>query len=439
MKRIADPAVAIVEFSKRRFSKSSVTTDGNGLYEEKLSPDAFADRIISDVISKGDAALLHISEKIDGCELGFFEIPQDSIESAADSLTPENRNAIDLACERVRRFQETAKPNSWEDPSKEFGEIVSPVDSVAAYVPGGSASLVSTVIMCVVPAKVAGVPNVFVSTPASGDRLPQDEILYAAHAAGADRVFKLGGAQAIAGFAYGTESIPKVDVVCGPGNVFVTAAKRAVVGDVGIDGLNGPTETAIVADWSANPSWVAADLIAQAEHDTLASPFLIAFSGDFADEVDREIEGQLTYLPRSAVARAAIENNGYSVIVKSHEEAQAVVAAAAPEHLSVVLRECGDPVKWAKSVGGLFLGEYSPEVICDYVAGPSHVMPTGRTARFASALSVRTFLRFTPFINLPQARFEEIAPVAVNLARMEKLEGHARAAGIRIRPSGDSG
>ncbi len=427
--------MAIDEFTTRNVVTSNITTDGNGLYDCMLSPKGFAKRVISDVKRTGDDAIKLISKHLDGSNLDVIEVPQEAVKSIANSsvVAVEVRSAIDHAAERIERFQKAAKPASWADSNSGFGEIVAPVNSVGAYVPGGSALLVSTLLMSVIPARVAGVKNVYVSTPVRRDQLPHPALLYAAHISGVDRVFKVGGAQAIAAFAYGTQTFPKVDIVCGPGNVFVTAAKKQVVGDVGIDGLNGPTETCVVADEFAKPSWVAADLIAQAEHDTLASPLLVTFSNLFADAVEHAITRQLVNLPRRSIAEKAINTHGRIVIVNSIKEAMRVVEAFAPEHLSLHLHNSiTDTAQWANSVGGLFLGEHSPEVIGDYVGGPSHIMPTGRTARFASALSVRTFLRFVPFVALGASEFKQLADTATQLAELEQLNGHALSTQIRL-------
>ena len=333
----------------------------------------------------------------------------------------------------MRKFQERGLPKSWNDGTGNIGERVTPLKSVAAYVPGGTAPLASTVIMTVVPAKVAGVDEIIVATPTPGDLMPHPAILAAANIAGADRIFRLGGAQAIAALAYGTQSVPAVDLICGPGNVWVTAAKKLVYGDVGIDGLYGPTETLVIADESADPHFAAADLIAQAEHDTLAMPVLVALSESIIERTEAEIERQLEKLPRSDTARSAFSNRGVAVVVSNTDEAIEVANAAASEHVCILTENAGDLAKKIRNAGGLFVGEWSAEVMADYVAGPSHVMPTAGTARFSSALSARNFVRITPVLTFDDNTFLELARDAEILAELEGLHGHVAASERRRR------
>jgi histidinol dehydrogenase len=287
--------------------------------------------------------------------------------------------------------------------------------------------------MTVVPAKVAGVEEIIVVTPAPGDSMPHPAVLAAAKIAGASRVFKLGGAQAIAAMAYGTETVPSVDLICGPGSAWVTAAKKLVYGDVGIDGLYGPTETLVIADDSADPRFTASDLIAQAEHDTVAMPILVGLSDEIIDKTEAEIERQLEDLPRENIARAAFTNRGVAVVVETTLEAIAVANAAAPEHLCILTADADDLVDKVTSAGGLFVGEWSAEVMADYVAGPSHVMPTAGTARFSSALSVRNFVRVTPVLTFDDDTFLKLSKDAELLAKLEGLHGHAAASEYRRR------
>lgn len=437
MRRIVGVKAAVEHFQRVRASGGAlndrVKSRGRSLYDGELSPLEIAARVIGEVRAGGDGALKRISSAIDGVPLAFIEVPRTDVEGALKRIPASAREALETAAERVRAFQQAAKPKGWSDPSGQLGETVTPVDRVGAYVPGGTAPLASTVIMTVVPARVAGVREVVLTTPAPGDALPHPAVLAAAAIAGADRVFKIGGAQAIAALAYGTETVPKVDLVCGPGNIFVTAAKKLVYGDVGVDGLYGPTETLVIADERADPDYCAADLIAQAEHDYMAMPVLVTTSEAVAAKIEAALERRLSKLARQAIASGSIEANGATVVVRSIEEAIEVANAVAPEHLCLSVK---DPSKYAglvRSAGGLFLGESSAEVMADYVAGPSHVMPTGGTARFASALSVRHFLRVTPFLNLSEKSFLEIAPKAAELARLEGLGGHAEAAETRLK------
>ena len=404
-----------------------------GPQPDDAEADEVAARILDDVRRDGDRAVKRISGELDGEALAFLEVPKSEIDAALVAIPFETREALETAAERVSAFQSAALPESWHDNERHFGELITPVKRVGAYVPGGTAPLASTVIMTVVPARVAGVDEIYLTTPAPGDSLPHPAVLAAAAIAGAHRVFKIGGAQAIGAFAFGTETVPAVDLIVGPGNIWVTAAKRQLFGRVGIDGLYGPTETLVVADESSDPEFCASDLLAQAEHDTRARPILVSTTIKVADEIEAALERQLAVLPRKAIAGEAIESNGVSVIVASVEEAIEVANAVAPEHLCLAIADPAPYIPLVRNAGGLFAGEYSAEVMGDYVAGPSHVMPTGGTARFASALNVRHFLRFMPVVDLDREGFLAIARQAAELARTEQLQGHANAAEIRLK------
>jgi histidinol dehydrogenase len=399
--------------------------------------DEEADRVAAEILAEvrrdGDAAIKRISSELDGEPLGFLEVARKDIDAALDAIPSETREALETAAERVRAFQTAAMPKAWHDDERHYGELVTPVKRVGAYVPGGTAPLASTVIMTVVPAQVAGVEEIYLATPAVGDNLPHPAVLAAAAIAGADRVFKMGGAQAIGALAYGTETVPAVDLIVGPGNVWVTAAKRQLFGRVGIDGLYGPTETLVVADETSDAEFCASDLLAQAEHDVRARPILVSTSAQVADGVEDALKRQLVELPRKAIAGQAVKDNGVSVIVASVEEAIEVANVVAPEHLCLTIDDPSPYIPLVRSAGGLFAGEYSAEVMGDYVAGPSHVMPTGGTARFASALNVRHFLRYTPVVDLDAEGFMAIARQASVLARTEGLHGHANAAELRMK------
>jgi histidinol dehydrogenase len=434
LKRVFGATAGIEHFRRERNVPSeAVLSDGNGLFPDRVSPDEFAARVIRIVREEGDAGLRRVSAALDGTTPGAFEVPGSAIDRALEQLDSASRSAFELAAERVRQFQGRGLPKSWNDGTGMFGERVTPLSSVAAYVPGGTAPLASTVIMTVVPAKIAGVDEIIVATPAPGDAMPHPAILAAARIAGASRVFRLGGAQAIAALAYGTESVPAVDLICGPGSAWVTAAKKLVYGDVGIDGLYGPTETLVIADGSADPRFTAADLIAQAEHDTVAMPVLIALSEDIVEMTEAEIERQLEDLPRGDTARAAFANRGVAVVVSDTDEAIQVANAAAPEHLCILTEDAVHLVEKVRSAGGLFVGEWSAEVMADYVAGPSHVMPTAGTARFSSALSARDFVRVTPVLTFDDDTFLKLSNDAELLAKLEGLHGHAAASEYRRR------
>ncbi|WFG39332.1 histidinol dehydrogenase [Candidatus Lucifugimonas marina] len=434
VKRVIGAAAGIEYFKRERnLPVEAVMSDGRGLFPDKVSPNEFAARVIDIVRNEGDAGLARINTALDGSSPDVFEVPQSEIDSALANLDPASIAAFELAAERVRKFQSRGLPKSWSDGTGKFGEKVTPLNSIAAYVPGGTAPLASTVIMTVVPAQVAGVKEIIVATPAPGDSMPHPAVLAAAKIAGASRVFKIGGAQAVAALAYGTESIPAVDLVCGPGSAWVTAAKKLVFGDVGIDGLYGPTETLVIADESADPRFTASDLIAQAEHDTVAMPILVALSEEIVDKTQIEIDKQLAELPRGSTAEAAFSNRGVAVIVDSTSEAVDVANAAAPEHLCILTADADDLVDSVTSAGGLFVGEWSAEVMADYVAGPSHVMPTAGTARFTSALSVRNFVRVTPVLTFDDETFLKLSKDAELLAKLEGLHGHAAASEYRRR------
>jgi histidinol dehydrogenase len=424
-----EAALAAVAEARSR-AEAEIRTDGNGLYERALTPDEFARRVIAEVRRDGDAAVRRVTKSLDGVEPGPFEVPRERVAAALRKVKPETRAALEKAAERVRRFQQSAMPKSWRDKSGQFGEEVRPLGRAGIYIPGGTAPLASSVIMTVVPARVAGVDEVVIATPARGDDDPHPVVLAAAAVAGADRVFRIGGAQAIAAMAYGTETVPRANIVCGPGNAFTTAAKKAVFGDVGVDGLYGPTETAVIADDTADPAYAAADLLAQAEHDVVALPVLIATSAKAADRIEAEITSQLRKLPRREIAAKAVAN-GITAVVGSVEDAIRVANALAPEHLCVSVKDAARYLPQIRYAGGIFLGEFSAEVMADYVAGPSHVMPTGGTARFASALSVRNFVRISPFLNFDEKSFLALARDAATLAYEEGLDGHAAAAELR--------
>ena len=436
MRRVIGLEAALQAVQEVRHSGSrEILTDGNGLYPNRMTPDEFAQRVIADVRRDGDTAIRRITNALDGVITPAdtpLEVPADRVRAAINQVSPATRNALKLAVKRVEAFQKAAKPVSWRDESGEFGEEVRPLGRAGVYVPGGSAPLASSVVMTVVPARVAGVDEIILATPGRAGQDPHPVVLAAAALGGANRVFSIGGAQAIAAMAYGTESVPKVDIVCGPGNAFTTAAKKAVFGDVGVDGLYGPTETAVIADDSADPVFAAADLLAQAEHDVVALPVLITVSARIADAIEAEVASQIGALPRNRIAAAAVER-GLSIVVDSVYDAISVANALAPEHLCVSVRDASDHLPQIRYAGGIFLGEYSAEVMADYVAGPSHVMPTGGTARFASALSVRNFLRVSPFLNLSEKAFMDLASDASELARAEGLDGHAAAADRRRR------
>ena len=382
--------------------------------------------------ASGDAALRRYTKALDGAEDYSIVVPKEEIDAALESIDPGLREALEEAADRVRSFHQACLPVGWFDQATGLGQAIHPLESVGIYIPGGTASYPSTVLHTVIPARVANVKRVAIASPPQRDGATSPVVLAAARIAGAQEVYRVGGAQAIAALALGTETIPKVDKVFGPGNIFVTLAKRKLYGQVGIDGLYGPTETMIIADESANPVLCAADLLAQAEHDPLAIPILITNSLSLAQAAAKQVECQLRHLERRDVANASLANQGAIGVVDTLDQAIVLANEFAPEHLSLLV---ADPQTMASRVtrtGGIFLGEASPEVLGDYNAGPSHVMPTGGAARFASALGLHDFVRVTSLIGLNPSQAKGLYATAARIARAEGLTAHARAAELRL-------
>jgi histidinol dehydrogenase len=419
------------------FSVSQSVLDGiTKLFGESLTPEQAVTRILADVRKRGDAALKDWSQRLDNRSAETFRVPAQKLADAIKSISDEELNALKTSIERVRRFHNRQPLNSWmmQEGDGTLGQFIRPIKRVGLYVPGGTAPLPSTVIMSAVPAQVAGVKEIVVVVPPNRATGEVAEITLAACAlVGVKEVYTLGGAQAIAALAYGTESIRAVDKIFGPGNLFVTLAKRQVFGVVGIDGLAGPTETMVIADDSSTPAWVAADLLAQAEHDVLASAILLTPSRKLAEAVQVEVGRQMETLPRAEILAQSLPGQSGIVVTKDLDEAAALNNAYAPEHLCLAV---ADP--WAMSekitnAGGIFMGEHSFEVLGDYVAGPSHVMPTGGSARFASPPNVWDFVHIISLLALNPAATAQIAPLAARIARAEGLDGHARSADCRTK------
>lgn len=404
-------------------------------FGEDLTPRQVVEQIISDVSSGGDAALLDYARRFEGSEPDSLEVKREEIASASSKISPELDSALRLAAQRIRDFHLNHKRQSWIDFGEGgLGQWIRPLEKVGIYVPGGTACYPSTLLMGAIPARIAGVKEVIVTTPSKGGEI-SPATLAAADIAQVDRVFSVGGAQAIAALAFGTQSIPKVDKICGPGNVFVQLAKKTVYGTVDIDGMYGPTETVVLADEYADPAICAADLLSQAEHDPLASAILITNSPELAMKVEGEIERQLAELERREIAAASLEANGGMVIVDDMEQAAELINSYAPEHLLVMIRDAWSYLDKLENAGGIFVGESSPEVIGDYIAGPSHIMPTGGAARFGSPVTVDDFLKTTSIVAVNSETFKKIAPAALTIARAEGLGGHARAVEIRSTKS----
>jgi len=409
------------------------------VFGEGVTPQEGVRRILADVRARGDMALCEWTARIDGQRLERFDVPREEWAAALDRLPADLQASLRLAAERIRAFHARQPIPTWSttELGGVLGQTVTPLHRVGVYVPGGTAPLPSSLLMSAIPARVAGVRQVVVTTPPRrSDGAIPDVILAAAHLAGVDALYRIGGAQAVAALAFGTESISRVDKIVGAGNLFVTLAKQQVFGQVGLDGLAGPTETVVVADDSAHPAWVAADLLAQAEHDVLATAILLTPSRTLAEAVQAEVSRQLESRGRAEIIAASLAGQSGIVITADVAEAVRLADEFAPEHLCLSVR---DPQSWAGRVshaGGLFLGERSFEVLGDYVAGPSHVMPTGGTARFASPLNVLDFVRITNVIALDEATAAELSVHAARIAQAESLDAHAQAAQYRAADDG---
>ena len=405
------------------------------LFGKSLTPQEVVKRIINDVIEKGDLALIEWTKKLDNTDISnSIEIKINQMETALESIDMDIKEVLIKTIDRILAFHRKQPISSWttNDLGGSLGQIITPIQRVGFYVPGGSAPLISTIIHSVCPAIIAGVEEMIIVSPP-----PISPIILATCNMMRDfnvklRVFRIGGIQAIAALAFGTESVPKVNKIVGPGNIFVTLAKREVFGIVGIDGITGPTEAVILADESANPELIASDLLAQAEHDFLSIPILLTTSADLANMVKNSIEEQMPKLSRAEIAQFAIENNGGIILVTNIKEAISVINDFAPEHLTIITKYPQEILPQIKNSGGIFLGESSCEVMGDYIAGPSHVMPTGGAAKFSSPLSVLDFLKITSLIALDTKTVKSIAPLAELLARNEKLTAHSEAARRRI-------
>jgi histidinol dehydrogenase len=403
------------------------------LFGPGLSPEETVRRIVRTVRDEGDTAVVRFNQALDGSAAAPIKVDESEIASAYAVLDSELVDALRLAAKRIRIHHERQLECSWKAFEVEgLGQVVRSIQRAGVYMPGTSVVYPSSLLMTAIPARVAGVEEVYVASPAAADGSISPLKLVAADIAGVDGIFRAGGAQAIAAFAHGTETIPRADKIFGPGSIWVAMAKREVFGITGIDALYGPTETVVVADEFADATICAADLLAQAEHDEIASPILITPSVDLAERVSVEVERQIQSLERETVARAAFENRGGAVIVSSLEEAIDLANIYAPEHLCLLIRDGWRFAPQVRNAGGLFVGEASPEALGDYIAGPSHVMPTGGSARYASPLSVNDFMKVTSLIAVDSAVTQELAAAAAVIARAEGLTAHARALELRI-------
>ena len=402
--------------------------------EEDVS--RIVDEIIARVRAEGDAALFDYAEKLDRAKLTALEVTAEEIEAGWQAVGEEFRKTLTLARQNIAAFHRRQLHDDFvitDQPGILLGQRYTPIERVGVYVPGGTASYPSTVLMDVVPAKLAGVKEIVMVTPPAPDGSIKPEILAAAKVAGVDRIFKLGGAGAVAALAYGTKSVPKVDKIVGPGNIFVATAKRKVFGLVDIDMIAGPSEILVVADGGCNPAWVAADLLSQAEHDKLASAVLVTDSEELAQAVAAELERQLALLPRREIAAASIEANGKIILTESLEEAVRIANPIAPEHLELSVADPFALLPGVKNAGSIFLGRHVPEALGDYLAGPNHTLPTSGTARFSSPLGVDDFVKRSSFLYYSPDALEKVADRVVDFAQREGLDAHGRSVAIRFQ------
>lgn len=390
--------------------------------------------ILSDVRRNGDQAVLSYTRKFDGAELDALEVSQEEIQEAFAGVEPEFLNILKEAADNIRAFHAKQVRNSFliaERPGIVLGQKVTPIEKVGIYVPGGTAAYPSTVLMDTIPAKIAGCPQIVMTTPPDRNGKIPPAILAAAKIAGVDRIFKAGGAQAIGALAYGTESVPKVDKIVGPGNAFVAEAKKQVFGTVAIDMIAGPSEILVIADGKSNPAHVAADLLSQAEHDKLASAVLVTDSEALAQAVSEELEKQLPQLPRAEIARASIENNGKIIVADSLMDGISIANEIAPEHLELMVDDPFSYLDAIQNAGSIFLGRSCPEALGDYFAGPNHTLPTSGTARFSSALGVDDFVKKSQFTYYTAQALENAADKIRYFAEKEGLQAHGRSVMIR--------
>jgi histidinol dehydrogenase len=390
--------------------------------------------IIRDVAQNGDRALISYAKRFDRAEISTLEVPREELDAALASVPEELLLAMRTAAENIRAFHSMQLREGFrmERPNGVYmGQKITPIEKVGLYIPGGTASYPSTVFMNAIPAKLAGCALVVMTSPPSAGGTIAAPILAAAKLAGVDRVFRAGGAQAVAALAYGTETIPKVDKIVGPGNAYVAEAKRQVFGRVAIDMIAGPSEILVVADETAKPAFVAADLLSQAEHDRLATAVLLTTSRALAENVSAEVERQLKTLPREEIARASIENNGRIVVLEDLMSAVELANELAPEHLELCVAEPERYLAYVKNAGSVFLGNDCPEALGDYLAGPNHTLPTSGTARFSSPLGVDDFVKKTQYTYFSSEAFAQLSDQIAVFARAEGLEAHARAALIR--------
>ena len=405
------------------------------LFDADLTAAQIVEKIVEDVRHEGDAAVIKYTKLIDRTEFSpeDFLVSDEEYAAAEKEVDSEIVESLRRAAENIRKYHQEQKPNSWityREKGSILGQSVIPLDRVGIYVPGGTAAYPSSVLMNAVPASVAGVGEIIMMVPPKNGKI-NPYVLIAAKLAGVSKIYKIGGAQAIAAMAFGTETIPRVDKITGPGNIFVTLAKKAVYGHVDIDMLAGPSEILIVADESADPVYTAADMLSQAEHDMLASSIVITDSQELADKLEKEVEKQLAQLPRQEIARASLDKNGLIIVADDIMQAVEFANVSAPEHMELLTKEPFKLLPYVRHAGAVFLGAYSPEPLGDYFAGPNHVLPTGGTARYYSVLNVETFMKRTSIISYTQPALMDVGDDVIRLAEAEGLQAHANA--IRVR------
>jgi histidinol dehydrogenase len=401
------------------------------LFGKGVTPPQAVAQILKSIETDGDAAIRKWSALIDGFENPDFRIPKADLAEAWERAPQRLREVLQESAKRIRQFHENQPVTSWltDEMGGKIGQRFTAIERVGVYVPGGTAPLPSSLLMSVIPAQVAGVKDIIVCTPPN----PQESILSAAYICGVEEIYQIGGAQAIGAMAFGTETLPRVDKIVGAGNLFITLAKQQLYGFVGLDGLAGPTETMVIADADANPAWVAADLLAQAEHDVQASAILLTTSAEFAEKVQKEVAEQTAKLSRAEIIEASLENKGGIVVLPSLDLAAELANAYSAEHLCLAVRDPQGLMDKINNAGGFFLGEHSFEALGDYVAGPSHVMPTSGTARFASPLNLLDFVKLSSVVALDPETAATLSPLAADFADTEKLTAHANASKIRMK------
>lgn len=405
---------------------------------ENKQVQTIVDDIIADIRANGDTALFGYTKKFDGFNVTSDNVlvTEEEIKEAYTKVDADLVEVIKKSAARIAAFHEKQKLNSWLEPSKNgemLGQLIRPLEKVGVYVPGGKAAYPSSVLMNIVPAKVAGVENIIMTTPPNNKGEINPTTIVAAHIAGVDKIYKAGGAQAVAALAFGTETIPKVDKIVGPGNIFVALAKRSVYGYVNIDSVAGPSEILVIADDSANSTYVAADLLSQAEHDEMASAILITTSQRLAQEVQTELEKQTAVLERKEIIEKSLENYGAIILVKDFDEACALSNAVAPEHMELCVSEPFSLLPKIQNAGAIFLGHYTPEPLGDYMAGPNHVLPTGGTARFFSPLSIDDYIKKSSLISFSEDAFSRLGDDVIKFAEAEGLTAHANSVRVRLK------